>query len=1052
MSESRKNWHDQEAHNTLDAEHSKPEILNRFWVDRIENRNDQSIALIRGFIKGRPPAKWSGRAVDRDQWSKIVDAEFKSILEEKNRKRFLDLFQHITGNDILNIDKGERFGISLQNLSRVEVSGKLSDLDKDDINRYMADKNMSATVAICAQGELSELSSDNNKPDAVFSIHSVGKVFTGVIILDLINRGILDEDALSKPIEISESAKSKLPPEVVERLGLVTLTLHDVMLHKGGFGDFLGNYVDAVKAAVRKNNVSPDAPKITNIEDFLQYSYGYEIDLILATEKPTLENLQAKHHQLPALIKHNESFYVYGLMPDGTEQLIKLDALKALEEVHFNSENKTIRVSKSSFPEIYNEITSKKAHPHAELSKKGEPRYSNLGSLLVGLAAEHAYAEYHKVHQEVHALDFNGMLKEFIQKPSGMKVLSDRSPADAKVNDRQNIVEPTPEARYLVGNPSGGYWTNAVDLSRFGVWLADKCKEPNFGRLVEQYGQEFHMDGHTLGHKGESPSASAMLSISLDDGRVIAALSNSGRNDAHILEEAIRTNIFSKNVLDSAQKTETGAIDLTKATQIAEGGTHVLYRFPDAPFVLKLMKQNPNQKELDELERKYAVLYDCFDKDGKQRCIQEQHITHQVLLPGKEPYSAALSIVPYEKCFKAKTKFDFKMEPAELDPYLVEHHQELFSRANVVLVNKDTRVDFNLNDYKTIDERIGAILKRLDNDPKLREVMIEFLNHYRDFYKKTNIILDAMGFENILFFKDSAGDWQFKVGSAIKHDTGKYTNELFDKIHSGSEVDLNNFVNFTHAYFSPANIRAVNACAMRLGLEPVISDVTIDSKSLFTISQKLSVPERMLAYAQHGDFVKMNMLLLENKNELSFDLRNFWAYSRIADEYLKHARPLNALKDFLDTVSKLPVSLPENKDDAKRIEDAKEAIIDRKIMLDKKILLHQEIANPPALKDHRRSYASTAEVSNDNAGGSSTKNIMTAVLTPSGKVVPPKPASISSTASQANNHKDKSASNKEVGVGASADTLPQPPSANPVSTAPKPPGFSTKLTRDSTKK
>jgi hypothetical protein len=264
--------------------------------------------------------------------------------------------------------------------------------------------------------------------------------------------------------------------------------------------------------------------------------------------------------------------------------------------------------------------------------------------------------------------------------------------------------EPTPESRYLVGNPSGGYWTSADDLRKFGEWLYNKCQmEPNFRRLVETYGQEF-CSNQLISHQGENPSASAMLSVSLNDGRVIAALSNSGRHDAHELEEAIRRDIFSSNALDSAQKTETGAIDLTKAVQIAEGGTHVLYRFPDAPFVLKLMKQNPNQKELDELERKYAVLYDCFDKDGKKRCIQEQHITHQVLLPGKEPYSAALSIVPYEKCFKAKTKFDFKMEPAELDPYLVEHHQELFSRANVVLVNKNTRVDFNLNDYKTIDE------------------------------------------------------------------------------------------------------------------------------------------------------------------------------------------------------------------------------------------------------------------------------------------------------------------------------------------------------------
>ncbi|MCE0722532.1 alpha/beta hydrolase [Legionella resiliens] len=397
------------------------------------------------------------------------------------------------------------------------------------------------------------------------------------------------------------------------------------------------------------------------------------------------------------------------------------------------------------------------------------------------------------------------------------------------------------------------------------------------------------------------------------------------------------------NPLDSVPKTESGAIDLTKAERIAEGGTHILYRFPEAPFVIKVMKQNPNPKELEELEKKYAVLYACFDKEGKQRCIREQHITLPVQLPGKEPRDIALSIVPYEKCFKSKIKFDFKIEPAELDPYLTEHNKELFGKVNKTLIHKnDSESSFDLNDYPIIDERIGAILQRLERDPTLRDVMVEFLTHYRDFYQKTGIIMDAMGFENILFFKDDRGDWQFKVGSVIKHDTGKYTNELFDALHHGMNVDLDNFVNFTHAYFSPANIRAVNVCAMKLGLEPVIHDVIIDSQDLFKVSQALSIPERMLAYARHGDFEKIKQILQEHKGELSFSSRDFWAYSLIADEYIKHAQPPEALQTYLTIVSQLPVILPENKEDAKQVCDTKIAITERKNLHDKKIALHEE--------------------------------------------------------------------------------------------------------------
>lgn len=404
-------------------------------------------------------------------------------------------------------------------------------------------------------------------------------------------------------------------------------------------------------------------------------------------------------------------------------------------------------------------------------------------------------------------------------------------------------------------------------------------------------------------------------------------------------------------------KTESGAIDLTKATPIAEGGTHVLYRFPDAPFVFKLMKKSLSLKEIETLEQKYAVLYDCFDQDGKQRCLREQHIVHRVFLEGKELEEAVLSIVPYELCFKSEIKFDFKIEPTEFDPYLMEQEYDLFEKANTALIGGE-KVDFEPNDYVLFDQRIGDIVHRLDGDDQLRTVMIEFLNHYRDFYQKTNIILDAMGYENILFFKDSRGDWQFKIGSAIKHDTGKYTQQLFGRVHSGETIDWANLVNYTHAYFSPANIRALNVCAMKLGLEPVITDVGIASEDLFKISQELSVGERMLSCARHGDFDRMNKLFEESKMGFSFNLRDFWAHSLIADEYSKHGQSPEALAAYLKAVSVLPVDFPENTRDAKRMREAHAAIIARKNSLEKEIV---QQTTPSFVQNMQLSFWSSAE-------------------------------------------------------------------------------------------
>jgi hypothetical protein len=56
----------------------------------------------------------------------------------------------------------------------------------------------------------------------------------------------------------------------------------------------------------------------------------------------------------------------------------------------------------------------------------------------------------------------------------------------------------------------------------------------------------------------------------------------------------------------------------------------------------------------------------------------------------------------------------------------------------------------------------------------------------------------------------------------------------------------------------------------------------------------------------------------------------FWAYPRIAEAYTKHEQPLGNLKKYLDSVSELPVVLPENKEDAKqRVQDTKLNMISR---------------------------------------------------------------------------------------------------------------------------
>ena len=246
----------------------------------------------------------------------------------------------------------------------------------------------------------------------------------------------------------------------------------------------------------------------------------------------------------------------------------------------------------------------------------------------------------------------------------------------------------------------------------------------------------------------------------------------------------------------------------------------------------------------------------------------------------------------------------------------------------------------------------------------------------------------------------------------------------------------------------------------------------------------------MLAYAQHGDFEKMHQIFEENKSELTFNLGNHWAYSRIADEYIKHGQPTEKLKSYLDIISTLKVELPEQKQKATpaekavrvenvaSIESSKKAIIGWRNMHDQKIKVNEDIRASLTQGVRLKSHAGSRPVLMNEgvakkgptmavANGSSTRHIMAIVRAPNGKVVPPKPK----TSLSSSQVKQEASTVKKPGFKAPTSASPQraptaeTSSANvedkveastksnaDQSTSPKPPGYSTKLTRDPTKK
>jgi hypothetical protein len=338
----------------------------------------------------------------------------------------------------------------------------------------MADADMSAVASISSPNHPTTISTAENNNDSIFSIHSVAKIMTGVLVCVLLERNILNKSDLTSTIQIDPSLLASLEishPNIAKRLTEVTLL--QAMTHNAGFVDYMRGYVNAIK-------ISGDTkPTINSISDFLTYANDRVSDI------------------------------------NGGE-------------------------------------------------------YSNLGSLFVGIALEHAYQK-HRLNQpelKLPALDFYGLVNAFIKDEAGMHHLFSKAPPDAKVNSSTAIEEPTPEAIHLIASPSGGFWTSAEDLRKFGEWLYQKCKvngkDSEFMNIIRIFGNEFYnSETNTIEHPGENPSASAMLSISLNTGTVIATVANSSRSDAHQLHDAIKRNLFVKELVEYYEEIPTKSPSLS---------------------------------------------------------------------------------------------------------------------------------------------------------------------------------------------------------------------------------------------------------------------------------------------------------------------------------------------------------------------------------------------------------------------------------------------------------------------------------------------------------
>lgn len=228
----------------------------------IENKKDTFYILkqVLGLLKKE------GDIYLRTETSKAFDI---AILQNdfKNFKTIIiDALPETHVDKILaEIQHGEK--LSLEAVDKQEPH--ITPQDIEYLQEYMQQNNITATVEISHKGNIFKTQPPNWEEQPVLAIHSVAKIFTGLLVLKMIDDGIMSEEALDAPIILDEKILEKLSSAVQQRLK--TVTLKQMMLHQSGLGDYLDNKQGLSADIAQKLNHNQPVPHITCSNDLLSY-------------------------------------------------------------------------------------------------------------------------------------------------------------------------------------------------------------------------------------------------------------------------------------------------------------------------------------------------------------------------------------------------------------------------------------------------------------------------------------------------------------------------------------------------------------------------------------------------------------------------------------------------------------------------------------------------------------------------------------------------------------------------------------------------------------
>lgn len=204
--------------------------------------------------------------------------DLRHAIKTGNKEKFVEVFESLPLGMVGMVNHGEELNAFPEPIKRNPEKKAFTESNLVQLQQYMKETKFSGVICLSDANGIHTLSSnDILKSDTPFAMHSIGKMFTGMLAIKMIEMEIIPTDssdnALDKPIQLDPAVMDKLGeycPAVKEHLTKEGApTFRQIMLHEGGLDDYLNKYEAAIQKAIDNEE---SIPKIDSPVDFLKYA------------------------------------------------------------------------------------------------------------------------------------------------------------------------------------------------------------------------------------------------------------------------------------------------------------------------------------------------------------------------------------------------------------------------------------------------------------------------------------------------------------------------------------------------------------------------------------------------------------------------------------------------------------------------------------------------------------------------------------------------------------------------------------------------------------